>query len=128
MHRLAAASFALAAWSFPALASVTPAVRRALGIRDRVPTDSGVALTFDDGPHPQATPLVLERLAAAEAVATFFLVGEQVERRPALAREIAAAGHRVGLHGHRHSVALRLGPRRVREDLRRGRSAVAAAT
>jgi peptidoglycan/xylan/chitin deacetylase (PgdA/CDA1 family) len=68
----------------------------------------GVALTFDDGPHPQATPLVLEILREAGARATFFLVGEQVERRPALVAEIAGAGHRVELHCHRHRNALRL--------------------
>src|SRR5690242_13506884 len=56
-----------------------------------------VALTFDNGPHPQGTPAVMEALAAAGATATFFLVGEQVERRPALAAELVAAGHEVGL-------------------------------
>src|SRR3954452_22020216 len=67
-----------------------------------------VALTFDDGPHPQGTPAIMEALAAAGARATFFLVGEQVERRPALAAELVAAGHEVALHGHRHRAMLRL--------------------
>ena len=64
---------------------------------------AGFALTFDDGPDPDATPAVLDALDELEAPATFFLVGEQVEAHPALAREIAARGHAVGLHGHRHS-------------------------
>ena len=88
----------------------------------------GVALTFDDGPHPQGTPAVLEVLAAHGVLATFFLVGEQVSRRPALAAEIAAAGHTVGLHGHRHRCQLRLTPRRIADDLERGADAIARAT
>mgnify|MGYP002146003620 CR=1 FL=1 len=55
-------------------------------------TRPAVALTFDDGPHPEGTPAVLEALREADASATFFLVGEQVERNPALAAEIAGAG------------------------------------
>jgi peptidoglycan/xylan/chitin deacetylase (PgdA/CDA1 family) len=62
---------------------------------------AGFALTFDDGPDPDATPAVLEALG--EARATFFLVGEQVEAHPALAGEIARRGHAVGLHGFRHT-------------------------
>ena len=55
-----------------------------------------VALTFDDGPHAEGTGAVLEILRAAGARAIFFLVGEQVEMRPALAGEVGAAGHAVG--------------------------------
>ena len=73
------------------------------------PVAPGVALTFDDGPHPEGTPAVLEALARAGARATFFVVGEQVQRRPALVAEIAAAGHVVALHGYRHRLQLRLG-------------------
>jgi peptidoglycan/xylan/chitin deacetylase (PgdA/CDA1 family) len=88
----------------------------------------GVALTFDDGPHPEGTPAVLEVLAAHGARATFFLVGEQVARRPALAAEIAAAGHAIALHGHRHRCQLRLTPRLIADDLARGADAIARAT
>ena len=87
-----------------------------------------VALTFDDGPHPQGTPAVLELLAAAGARATFFLVGEQVQRSPALAAEIAAAGHAIALHGHRHRNLLRLAPAAVAADLDRGADVVSSAT
>ena len=68
---------------------------------------SGVALTFDDGPHPEGTPAVLEALAAGGATATFFVVGEQVRRRPELVQRIVAAGHEVALHGDRHVLLLR---------------------
>jgi peptidoglycan/xylan/chitin deacetylase (PgdA/CDA1 family) len=88
----------------------------------------GVALTFDDGPHPQGTPAVLETLREAGAVATFFLAGEQVERRPALAAEIVAAGHRVELHCHRHRNQLRLSPAMLIDDAERARAAIAEAS
>ena len=75
-------------------------------------------LTFDDGPHPEGTPAVLEVLARAGARATFFVIGEQVQRRPGLVAEIVAAGHVVALHGYRHRLQPRLsrraGPRRPR--------------
>lgn len=87
-----------------------------------------VELTFDDGPHPQGTPAVLELLREADVKATFFLVGEQVAARPSLAGEIAAAGHRIGVHCYRHRNLLRLGPRAVREDLDRAAAVITAAT
>ncbi len=113
-------------WSAPALAPLMPSLCRGLGIQRRLERD--VALTFDDGPHPEGTPAVLEVLDRAGARATFFLVGEQVERRPRLAAEIAGAGHRIALHGHRHRNQLRLAPRALADDLDRGSQAIAEAT
>jgi peptidoglycan/xylan/chitin deacetylase (PgdA/CDA1 family) len=129
MRALIAAGAAAAAWSSPALAPVAPPVCAALRIPRRLPDGArGVALTFDDGPHPQGTPAILELLRAAGARATFFLVGEQVERHPALAREIAAAGHAIALHGHRHRLLLRVAPGALAADLDRGAAAIAEAT
>ncbi len=108
----------------PALAPVVPPVAAALGIQLRQEGADGVALTFDDGPHPAGTPAVLEALREAGAVATFFLAGEQVERRPALVAEIVAAGHRVELHCHRHRNQLRLTPRQLLEDAERAKAAI----
>src|SRR5438445_7700140 len=96
------ATLAFAGYALPALAQAWPALRGPLGIEDRTASGRGYALTFDDGPHPRGTPAVLEVLREADVAATFFLVGEQIERDPALAREVAAAGHRIGLHCHRH--------------------------
>jgi peptidoglycan/xylan/chitin deacetylase (PgdA/CDA1 family) len=110
------------------LAPVLPGAARALSLPRTLPGARGVALTFDDGPHPEGTPAVLESLARAGAQATFFLVGEQVERRPALAAEIVAAGHRVALHGHRHRLQLRLSAAEVADDLARGLAAIEDAT
>jgi peptidoglycan/xylan/chitin deacetylase (PgdA/CDA1 family) len=92
------------------------------------PPGDRFALTFDDGPDPDATPAVLEALDAAGARATFFLVGEQVRRNPSLAAEIAAAGHGVALHGERHRLLLRLPSRVARADLDRGADTIAEAT
>jgi peptidoglycan/xylan/chitin deacetylase (PgdA/CDA1 family) len=110
------------------LAPVSPRVAARLGVMRRQEGVEGVALTFDDGPHPQGTPLVLEILREAGVPATFFLAGEQVERRPALAAEIVAAGHRVELHCHRHRSALRLSGRQFAEDAERGRATIEAAS
>ena len=94
----------------------------------RVLPAAGVALTFDDGPHPEGTPAVLELLARADTRATFFLVGEQVRRRPRLAAEILAAGHIVALHGDQHRLQLRLTPAQVQADLARGAATLEDAT
>ena len=59
-------------------------------------------LTFDDGPDPQGTPRVLDALAAAEARATFFVLGTRAAAHPELIERILAEGHAVGLHGHEH--------------------------
>jgi len=124
----AGAAGALALHAGPALAPVVPSLGRGLGIVLRQEGLDGVALTFDDGPHPQGTPAVLETLREHGAEATFFLAGEQVERRPALAAEIVAAGHRVELHCHRHRNQLRLTPRMLLEDADRGRAAIEEAS
>jgi len=111
-----------------ALAPHLPAVARAYDLPLRLPEAAGVVLSFDDGPHPEGTPAVLEVLAAAGQRAVFFLVGEQVERRPRLAAEIAAAGHLVALHGHRHRLQLKLTAGQVEGDIARGAAVVAEAT
>lgn len=108
----------------PALAPVVPGVGPALGIVHRQDDPDGVALTFDDGPHPQGTPQVLEILREAGAPATFFLAGEQVVQRPALVAEIVAAGHRVELHCHRHRNLLRLTARQLLDDAERAKAAI----
>jgi peptidoglycan/xylan/chitin deacetylase (PgdA/CDA1 family) len=119
----AGASAAAVLHAGPALAPIVPGLGPALGIEMRR-GDDGVALTFDDGPHPQGTPAVLEVLRERGATATFFLVGEQVERYPALVTEIVAAGHGVELHCFRHRNNLRLGPASFLEDAERARVSI----
>ena len=106
------------------LAPVQTDAAHALGLPRTIPGADGVALTFDDGPHPEGTPAVLEALGRAGARATFFVVGEQVQRRPALLAEIASAGHAVALHGYRHRLQLRFGARAVAEDIKRGAATI----
>jgi peptidoglycan/xylan/chitin deacetylase (PgdA/CDA1 family) len=117
----------LATWFAPAAAPVVPALAAPFGIRLRLP-GRGIALTFDDGPHPRGTPAVLDVLDRAGVRATFFLVGEQVEPRPALAAEIAAAGHEIAIHGFRHTLLLRRTPRGLDADLERASHVIADAT
>lgn len=62
-----------------------------------------IFLTFDDGPHPEHTPAVLDALAAHDARATFFVIGEHAERHPDLIRRIAAEGHSIGHHSWAHT-------------------------
>lgn len=124
----AGAAIAAGLHAGPALAPVVPGIGRALGIELRQEGDPGVALTFDDGPHPQGTPAVLEVLREHGATATFFLAGEQVARRPALAAEIVSAGHRVELHCHRHRNLLRLDTRRFLDDAERARTTIEEAS
>ncbi len=124
----AVAAFATVSYLLPGLAGQWPALRGALGVEDRTASGEGFALTFDDGPHSKGTPAVLEILAARNTTATFFLVGEQVARDPALAREIVAAGHTVGLHCHRHRNLLRLAPWAVRADIDRAQALIEDAT
>jgi peptidoglycan/xylan/chitin deacetylase (PgdA/CDA1 family) len=67
---------------------------------ERVP--AGVALTFDDGPDPDSTPLLLDVLDEVGLKATFFVVGEQLMKHHAIARDALARGHELGLHGFEH--------------------------
>lgn len=62
-----------------------------------------IALTFDDGPHPEHTPQLLDVLAEVGARGTFFVVGERAEQHPDLIRRIANEGHELGNHTWSHS-------------------------
>lgn len=111
-----------------AAATWLPAVRRMtprLAGRGR---GDHLALTFDDGPAAASTPRFLDALDRAGVRATFFLVGEQVAANPALAAEIAAAGHEVAVHGYAHRYLLGRGPRRMYDDLSRARDLIGSAT
>ncbi len=66
-----------------------------------------VALTFDDGPHPDVTPAILDVLARQEATATFFFQGSNARRLPDIVRRAHAAGHQIAAHGEDHTSALK---------------------
>lgn len=114
---------ALAAHAAPAVAFF-PAGRLAFPAITRVETArDAVALTFDDGPDP-CLGSFLEVLEEAGVRATFFVVGEQVERDPGRLGEILGRGHEVAVHCYRHRNHLRLTPRRTVEDMRRARAVI----
>lgn len=64
--------------------------------------EKAIYITFDDGPHPEITPWVMEQLARFDAKATFFLVGENAETYPSIAIDLINAGHAVGNHSYHH--------------------------
>jgi peptidoglycan/xylan/chitin deacetylase (PgdA/CDA1 family) len=78
-----------------------------------------VALTYDDGPSPRNTPELLDLLAAHNARATFFLIGEHVRKHPDLARRVAGAGHVIGNHTAMHPNLRRKTEAQVRDELAR---------
>jgi peptidoglycan/xylan/chitin deacetylase (PgdA/CDA1 family) len=88
-----------------------------------------VAITIDDGPDPAVTPRVLAQLAQFDATATFFCVGERVQRYPELAREILRQGHVIENHSqrHRHDFSL-LGPRRMHREIAEAQDSIASVT
>lgn len=88
-----------------------------------------VALTIDDGPDLQVTPAVLDLLDAHGAKATFFCVGQQAARHPALCREIVRRGHAIENHSqhHRHNFSL-LGPGGFRREIQAGQDTLRAIT
>jgi len=96
------------------LARVAGATRRLPG------SGQEIALTFDDGPDPESTPRVLDVLAAHDAVATFFCVGQRARRHPELVQRIVAEGHTVGSHSETHRVE-DLGAQAVVADYQAGR-------
>lgn len=86
-----------------------------------------VTLTFDDGPHPEYTPALLDVLARHGVSATFFLLGDRVVRFPSVVRRIHEAGHQIGLHGYHHHPFLFYTPGALRSQLTAAQTAIADA-
>ncbi|MFM7320528.1 MAG: polysaccharide deacetylase family protein [Armatimonadota bacterium] len=87
------------------------------GLREKI-----VALTFDDGPDPKRTPLVLDALKAAGAKATFFVLGHKVAKHPDLVRRMVDEGHVVGSHSWSHPA--NTSPEQARDELDRTHKAI----
>jgi peptidoglycan/xylan/chitin deacetylase (PgdA/CDA1 family) len=83
-----------------------------------------VALTFDDGPNPDATPLILDTLRDRGVHATFFVLGSHAERWPELVRRISHEGHQLGNHGYFHRKLQFKSPFYVSRDIRLGIRAI----
>ena len=86
-------------------------------VQHRGPADH-VYLTFDDGPHPQHTPRLLDLLQQARVRATFFMTGDMMLRHPELVQRVRDLGHTIGLHGSQHQHLSELSLRGQWRDLR----------
>jgi peptidoglycan/xylan/chitin deacetylase (PgdA/CDA1 family) len=108
-----------------ALAPVVPRIAASAGIPLRLDRPQPT-LTFDDGPHPDGTPRVLDLIDAAGTKAIFFVTGEQFERWPEIGAEIESRGHELAIHGYRHHVQVRLSRAAVEADLRKAIEVIGA--
>jgi len=98
-------------------------------VLNRLPASSNaVAITFDDGPNPDATPRILDVLREEGVSATFFVLGRHAERWPGLVRRMTEEGHQLGNHGYWHRKLHRRLPSYVRDDLTRGTEAIVQAS
>ncbi|HEY3962437.1 MAG TPA: polysaccharide deacetylase family protein [Gaiellaceae bacterium] len=128
MKRSTQALLLAAGWrAAPAVALASGRFAGRLGYATRVDGGS-VALTFDDGPHPEGTAAILATLDELQVPATFFLCGEQVANYPDVAREIAGRGHAVGVHGYRHVLLTLRGQAATSRDLWRACAEIERAT
>lgn len=121
------AIFGIAAGVFLTLCAVLPE-NDVFGrvFMDSQTTQKLVALTFDDGPYPPYTEQLLDTLKEYNVPATFFLIGENVEKHPELVRRIVQEGHQVGNHTYHHVDLLKLDKKNMAEEIDRTSNAIAA--
>jgi len=86
-----------------------------------------IAITFDDGPHPQNTPRLLDILAQRNIKATFYVIGRSVDLHPGVLRRTVAEGHEIGNHSHTHRLLSKLGDADVRQEMQRCQDAIGRA-
>jgi peptidoglycan-N-acetylglucosamine deacetylase len=125
---LCAAAGALGASATFAWGSVAPSAQLFGPTIRRTGDPSTIALTFDDGPNPSATPVLLDLLDRRRVQATFFLIGARVREQPSLAKDIAARGHALGNHTDSHPALTLLSGRRISEELDRCDDSIESAT
>lgn len=87
-----------------------------------------ICLSFDDGPDVNTTRPILATLETYGIKGTFFLIGDRAARNPDLVKEIAAAGHVVGVHGYDHKVLSGLSATEVRKDLKKAQDTITGIT
>jgi peptidoglycan-N-acetylglucosamine deacetylase len=81
-------------------------------------------LTYDDGPHPDTTPQLIELLASENILATFFLIGAHVEKHPELVKQLADAGHVIANHTHHHEFLPMLTSHRIETEIGKANDAI----
>jgi polysaccharide deacetylase family sporulation protein PdaB len=91
-------------------------------------TQKVVALTFDDGPNPPYTEQMLDVLKENHVQATFFLIGQNVEKHPELVKRIAAEGHQIGNHTYHHMDLLKADRKVIADEVDRTNQAIFAAS
>ena len=122
------AVYAVAQWvpSVVSLGQWLPIRRLPLGLCTwRGMLVSRMAFTFDDGPSPETTPPLLDRLDELETRATFFCLGSQMVRYPKLVADVRSRGHQVETHGYDHASHLLRSPRWIAADLDRALAVMA---
>lgn len=82
-------------------------------------TEKVIAITFDDGPNPLYTPQIIDIFAKANSKATFFMIGEQIEKSPEIVKLVAEQGHEIGNHTFSHEKLTQLGQEECREEIKR---------
>ncbi|MGG3914273.1 polysaccharide deacetylase family protein [Rossellomorea vietnamensis] len=87
-----------------------------------------VALTFDDGPDPHVTPRILNVLNEHDVPATFFMLGSQAEKYPAVAKSVAEAGHEIGNHTDHHKDLTKIGREQMVQEILASRQKIIGAT
>lgn len=85
-----------------------------------------LCLTFDDGPHPETTPRVLDVLAREQTRATFFVVGREAERYPEIVKRMEGEGHAVGHHSYSHPNPMAVPGLAMVQDARRSNQVLRA--
>ncbi|WP_153730978.1 polysaccharide deacetylase family protein [Sporosarcina obsidiansis] len=86
-------------------------------VTKRLPTGKGIALTFDDGPHPVYTVQLLDLLKRHGVKATFFVVGENVRAYPEVVKRMHKEGHQIGIHHDQHTSSWLLTPSQLKREL-----------
>ncbi len=79
--------------------------------------DNSIAITFDDGPHPQLTPKLLDLLKERGIKATFYVIGKNVATYPEIAKRIVDEGHEIGNHTWNHPALSKLGAAKVKSEM-----------
>jgi Predicted xylanase/chitin deacetylase len=87
-----------------------------------------IALTFDDGPDPRYTPLLLDLLKRYNAKATFFVVGAHAEKHPELLKRMQEEGHVIGIHNYEHKTNWLMRPKKVKWHIQRTQEVIKNAT
>jgi len=87
-----------------------------------------IAMTFDDGPHPQNTPRLLDMLRKRNIKATFYVVGRNVSQYPHIVRRIVSEGHEIANHSWSHGNLSKMSDAGVRKELSKTRDAIVAAS